>query len=339
MTAAERYAPSAPETQLARGIHAYFYDTDWSIAERRLSRLTREYPNWADGHQMLGIMLRRMDQWPRAVAELEAALALDPRSLTTTAFASTARYMVGHHDAAIELARRAQMIDPSSPAPQVNEVRTLLWGLADTTSALEVLQRTPHDAVYSWMDFVLQLRGDPEGAIRLRERMPMGGQPGSRWQLAMLHRDVGNEATMRMWADSARAMSERGVEACPPAERDTGRWCLQIALAELAIPLAILGDTVAALEAVRASELEHRQFHDGYQSTIGRAFRGLALLELGHWAEATEEYRLLLSRPSFMHPPMLRVTPATRPLRESWPPFLAMLDSIEALGPFLDRSR
>ena len=55
------------------------------------------------------------------------------------------------------------------------------------------------------------------------------------------------------------------------------------------------------------------------------------------WEESTRETRLLLSRPSFMHVPMLRIAGGMKPIRDAYPPYMALLDSVEALGPLIHR--
>lgn len=328
---AERYAGDTFESQLARAAFAYHQDRDWGAAERHLIRLTRRFPNIGEGHAMLGFLLRRMDKWPSAIAELDAAVSLDPRGYTLLTLTAEANHMVGRFDRARELASRAEEVDPSLPAAPFNYVRTLLWGLGDTVATKRFLAEGHVEGSFSWRQTLFHLRGDYEEAIRIAESM---GRVDP-WGLAVLHAEAGNSATARMWADSGRTLYERRLAACPGPEVPS--VCVQAQLTQLAVVAAIVGDTALARVRADSARLEHDRFHEGYLSSPYQSIRALTYVRLGRWEDATAELRELLSNPSYMHVAWLRIAPQFSALREAYPPFFALLDSVEAQGPLLER--
>lgn len=333
LTSAERYATGAPETLLARAAHTYFRSRDWPAAERQLVRLTRRFPNSGEGHALLGFLLRRMDEWPRVIDELDAAATLDPRNYSTLVLTAEANHMVGRFDEALAYALRAEEVDPTLPnAPSIHAL-TLLWGLGDTVAAKAFLAEDHVEEGSSWRQVLHTIRGDYDKAIRVAEEM---GRPPP-FVLAALYAEVGNLATSRMWADSGREVLEGRLPLCPGP--DVPSTCLQNTLNELALIHAIAGDTSLALDRATAARREHARFHEGLNSSPGQSQLALAYVFLGRWTDATREMRELLSRPSYMHARWLRIAPQFERLRANHPPFMALLDSVEAQGPLLPRLR
>jgi len=78
---AERLDPNAPETHLARGAGAYFFDNDWTRALAEYHGAEAGLPNDPQLLALIGYTHRRLGNWQEAVDYLERAVALNPHDL------------------------------------------------------------------------------------------------------------------------------------------------------------------------------------------------------------------------------------------------------------------
>jgi len=81
LDAAERLAPDAPETLVARGVFAYRCEEDFERALAHHLAAERSLPNDADLQDYIGAALRRLGRLSEAAVRSERAMALNPRSL------------------------------------------------------------------------------------------------------------------------------------------------------------------------------------------------------------------------------------------------------------------
>jgi TolB-like protein/class 3 adenylate cyclase/Flp pilus assembly protein TadD len=72
--------PDLPEAHLALGYYHYYGHRDYAQAMEEFTRAKRDLPNNADVHAAIGFINRRRGEWDEAVANLERAASLDPRS-------------------------------------------------------------------------------------------------------------------------------------------------------------------------------------------------------------------------------------------------------------------
>ncbi|MSU50706.1 MAG: hypothetical protein EXS37_16735 [Opitutus sp.] len=81
MAAAQRLAPDAPETRMARGSVAYFCDNDWPRALAEYKQAEVGLPNDAPLQALIAFTHRRLGHWQETVNYLERTLVLSPLDL------------------------------------------------------------------------------------------------------------------------------------------------------------------------------------------------------------------------------------------------------------------
>ena len=87
-------------------------DWDWPGAEREFRRSMELNPNYATGHQWYAEYLTTMGRAEEARAEMKRALELEPASLPISVAMASTQYYARQYDQAIELCRRAILMDP-----------------------------------------------------------------------------------------------------------------------------------------------------------------------------------------------------------------------------------
>src|SRR5438105_4332371 len=98
-------------TTLALAI--WYYDFDFSQANREFQRAIELNPNYAPGHQQYGNnTLSALGRFDEAIAEGKRAVELDPLSLVINADLGMNYYYARHHDEAIEQLRKTLEMDP-----------------------------------------------------------------------------------------------------------------------------------------------------------------------------------------------------------------------------------
>ncbi len=74
----QRLAPDAPETRMAQGTFAYLCENDWPKAVAEFQAAEASLPNDDQLRYLLAIAYRRLGRWPEAAEQLERAVALNP---------------------------------------------------------------------------------------------------------------------------------------------------------------------------------------------------------------------------------------------------------------------
>ncbi len=91
----------------------FWYEWDWGGAEAEFRRALALNPDYATAHQWYGEYLRMMGREPEAIAEIEAARALDPLSLIINTELGLPYYLEGDYDGAIRQYQKALVMDPN----------------------------------------------------------------------------------------------------------------------------------------------------------------------------------------------------------------------------------
>ena len=86
---------------------------DWVGAERAFRRALELNPGYATGHQWFGFFLSKMGRDDEAIAELERAVALDPRSLIIKTEAARVYYHAGRNGDALRMVEATEALDPT----------------------------------------------------------------------------------------------------------------------------------------------------------------------------------------------------------------------------------
>jgi serine/threonine protein kinase/Tfp pilus assembly protein PilF len=91
----------------------FYYDWDWSAAEREYKRAIELNPNYATAHSWYSIYLGAMGRHEESITEAKKSQELDPFSLIINVVASWICYLARRHDKAIEEVKKALELDPN----------------------------------------------------------------------------------------------------------------------------------------------------------------------------------------------------------------------------------
>jgi DNA-binding winged helix-turn-helix (wHTH) protein/TolB-like protein/Flp pilus assembly protein TadD len=102
------------EAHASLGTVKFFYDWDWSGAEREFRRAIELNPSYSDAHQLFSYYLSAMGRGDEALAEMKRAHELDPLSLEKLAGIGEMLYFQRQYDRAIEQYQKTLEMDPNS---------------------------------------------------------------------------------------------------------------------------------------------------------------------------------------------------------------------------------
>jgi TolB-like protein/Tfp pilus assembly protein PilF len=136
---------SLAEAHTSLGIVRLLFEWNWAEAEREFQRAIALQPGYADAHSWYAYYLALMGRADEAVAEVQVAESLDPRSVFMQLNASWVYFLAHKPDDAVAHVKRALEIDPSASV-----THSSIW------------------AAYAPVtEFVLKATGDPEHATPL----------------------------------------------------------------------------------------------------------------------------------------------------------------------------
>jgi tetratricopeptide (TPR) repeat protein len=129
--AAVRLQPDSGETHLAQAIHFYWGYLNYDRAREELAKAQRALPNNAQIFRFLGLIDRRQGRWDEAIRNLERAVDLDPRNLSTITDLGETYFNLPRYEEAIALAYRVLALEPRSIRLRINPARIRLNARAD----------------------------------------------------------------------------------------------------------------------------------------------------------------------------------------------------------------
>lgn len=141
---AERLAPNAPETHVARGNYAYFVDNDWNRALTEYRAAEADLPNDAQLLSGIGYAHRRLGHWQQAVDYLERVITLSPHDYYNGTQFAAYLLTLRRFERAVELGKRYDAWTPRDGYPQ-NIIIRVQFGVDGDRAALlrELRQRAP----------------------------------------------------------------------------------------------------------------------------------------------------------------------------------------------------
>jgi len=104
---------SSGEAHLSRALVAYWYEWDWTAAEREFRRAIELNPNSFEAHGSYSWFLAPMGRKEEAVAEAKRCVEADPLSGLANGFAGSVSVFTRQWDTAIEQLRGAIELDPN----------------------------------------------------------------------------------------------------------------------------------------------------------------------------------------------------------------------------------
>lgn len=314
-----RLQPDLPEGHLALG-HSYYYgDRNYERALAELELAKQGLPNDAQVYLAIGAIQRRQGKWTESTANLEKAVALDPKDANTLTNLASNYIALRNFEAADKTIDRAIAI-----APQSSEIAgfkgyvAILWK-GDLRMAERQYSSIPSDSdptgVMAWMrsGVLMWERRFPE-ALALLQKFPgetlatitTAPMPKSLLE-ASIYAIQGDQQTAQTKFEHALEISEQLLRDAPD---DAARH------AQHGFILAGLGRKQEAIaEGKRAIELlpESQDAFDGPRCTASLA----QIYSLT--GQADEAFRLidhLLSVPNGLTIPLLKLDPIWDPLRK-----------------------
>ena len=327
-----RLEPNLPEGHLALGFSYYYGDRDYERALAEFEIAKRDLPNEAQAYMAIGAIQRRQGKWTESTANLEKAVALDPKNASMLVNLAWNYMAVRNFEAADKTVDRAIAVAPKSFA--VTALKAYL--AAAWKGDLSVIEKQsapiPEDVDPSGLVtferyWVLTLQRKFPEALAVVQKFPRETlityttAPAPKAFLeGNIHFLEGDKPRSQAEFEKARVISEQLLRDAP---EDPARH------AQHGFILAALGRKEEAIaEGKRAVALlpESQDAFDGPRGTA-------ALAQIYAWTgESDEAFRLLdhlLSVPNGLAVPMLKLDPAWDPLRKD-PRFQALIDKYTA---------
>jgi TolB-like protein/Flp pilus assembly protein TadD len=322
--------PDLPEAHLARGFSYYYGDNNYEAALKEFEIAKNGLPNESEVYLALGAIQRRQGKWDESTANLEKAVALNPKDVWPAQNLAFNYQMLRDFDKANLTVDRALAVDAT--APGTLELKSKLailekgdFGVAE--KAFAAVKSVPLTGelkvkiIGSRCEVFLLERKYQEG-LQEAESLPdeqIAVFPGGLWAkyyyIGFARKALHDEAGSRAAFEKSKSAAEEQVKRNPDSED---------AHIQLAKVLAQLGEKEAAVaEAQRATELrpESKDAFGGPEITVGVAE---VYAILGENDRAIEVLDGLLSRPSAITVQSIKVNPIWDPLRSD-PRFQAML--------------
>ena len=329
--------PDLPEAHLALGYSYYYGDNNYDAALKEFQIAQRGLPNESYAYLAIGAIQRRQGKWAESTANIEKAVSLNPKDSWPLQNLASNYQMVRNYDAANKTIDRALALDPTAYGPL--EVKSKLaiaekgdFSVAEKAfAAAKSVPMTKEQKLRTAgarLDVFLLERKYKEG-LQEAEKLPddqlvaafhEGAVGGKYYYIGFARQALQDDAGARAAFLKAKSAVEEGLKQSPDAA-DT-----HIQLAKV---LAYLGEKDSALaEAQRATELlpESKDAFGGPEITAGVAEVYCLVGENGRAIEVLDG---LLSRPSGVTVPLLKLSPAWDPLRND-PRFQALIDKYGA---------
>ena len=326
-----RLQPELPEAHLALGFSYYYGDNNYEAAAREFGIAQQGLPNDAEVYLAIGAIQRRQGKWAESTANLEKACSLNPKDTWPLQNLAMNYGMLRNFDAANKTIDRGLQIEPK--AFGLWEVKSKLaieekGDFSVAEKALAMLETMPKsNEVQGKMAAarisISLLSRNFAAVVQEAEKLPddlvatfPGALCGKYTSVGMAKKALGDEAGARAVFMKAKEFAEAEVRQMPDEAPP------HVGLAEA---LAWLGEKDAALaEAKRAMDLrpESKDAFDGPEITVSAAEIHAII---GDAAGAVALLDGLLSRPSPLTVPLLKLNPIWDPIRND-SGFQALLD-------------
>jgi len=327
--------PDLPEAHLAMGFSLYYGDNDFEAALKEFEIAQRELPNEAEVYLAIGAIQRRMGKWQESTASLEKAAILNPKDGFVFQNLAFNYQMLRNFDAANKAIERGLKVNPEGIGLWETKAKLAVAEKGDfsvSEQAFEAAKSIPMNdetklrIAGARADVFILQRKYKEG-LREAEKVSdnlLTGIPtalcGKYYLVGFARKALNDEAGARTALLKAKDLLEAQLKQSPDSPD------LRIQLAKV---LGYLGEKDAALtEAQHATEIlpESKDAFGGPEITAGVAeVCGI----VGETGRAIELLDGLLSRPSGITVPILKLSPAWDPLRND-PRFKALLEKYGA---------
>jgi len=307
-------SPDLPEAHLALGFYHYWghLDYEWALGEFGIAQ--KSQPNNSDLLAAIGYVQRRQGKWDEALANLKKSFGLDPRSHTMAAELGMTYTALRRYPEAERYLNLSISLAPDLPQPYSSKALLYLNWEGDAEKARKALKEGVEKTGLA--EF---MSGGPGRRIFLRipgglylnelDRLsaePFGSDTSGYFLFkAELSGLLGRPELKAAYYDSARRILENKVKAQP----QEFQFHMQLGLA-----YAGLGRKEEAIrEGKKAVELRPLT-----KDAFGFGLEALARIYVivGEYDATIDQLEYLLSIPSNISVPLLRVDPTWAPLRK-----------------------
>jgi len=314
-----RLRPDLPEGHLALGYYWYWGRLDYDQALREFTAAQARQPNDADLVFAIGAVRRRQGNWSGAIANMTRAAELDPRSNVNLFNLGESYWLTRDYTRAAKVLDDAIALAPDWALAYVLKTQVLLANGAALASARTVLHAASDRLGFAPLaraavenlniiepTFLVTADSTFHKAI---EALTVAGFPDSIGYYRLkseVYRFTGRPDVERAYLDSARVVLEARIRERP----DEAAFH-----ADLGLVYAYLG---RAADANREGEAAVRLLpiaRDAYKGGSMLAAQALIESRTGRRDAAVDKLDYLLSVPSALSRPMLRMDPAWDALR------------------------
>src|SRR3989454_300394 len=307
--------PELPEAHLAMGYYYYWGHLDYDRALREFAIVQAHQPNNGDVLAATAFVQRRQGKWAEALANLTKAIKLDPRSNTLAFEVGLTNVLIRRYPEAEQYLDRAIELAPEWPEPYTDRARLYLSWEGNTHKAerslLQSLGKTDRlvlpGRTQRLGEFFIPRDEAYQTALRGLSLSAVGSDTAAYFLFkAEFYRQNHEPRLERAYSDSARAVLEADTKKRP---EDAGfRAALGLAYAGLNRKADAIREARRSLELLPLSK-------DAYFGAARVVNLAHVYALVGESEAAIEQLKLLLSIPSEISIPLLRVDPNWDSLR------------------------
>jgi TolB-like protein/Flp pilus assembly protein TadD len=318
-----RLQPELPDAHLALGYYYYWGKLEYDAALREFTAALKRQPNNADLIFAIGAVQRRQGKWAEAVAHFARAAELDPRSSLDRFNLGETYLLVRDYPRAVHAFDEAVGLAPDWANPYVAKAQALLSSGASLQQARQVMLAASEKVTFPALAAAVVGSGSvsnfataPTFLLTTEPRYRKGIESLSLpaftdslgyYQLkAELYRHQRQPQLERSYLDSARAILEAELRVRPNEASFRGR---------LGLIYAYLGRSADAIREGEAAVTRLPISREAYGGANLAAVLALIDALTGRQDAAIDRLEYLLSIPSSLSRPLLRIDPVWEPLR------------------------
>ena len=323
--------PDLAEAHLAVGFSYYYGDNNYDAALREFEVAQGGLPNESDVYLAIGAIQRRQGKWAESTANLEKAVSLNPKEIWPLQNLTFNYAMLRNYDMANKTIDRALALDPTAREPLEVKSRLAIAEKGDFSVAEKAFEAAK--SIRMTNEQKLKTAGGRAEVFLLERKYREGlqeaeslpddllasfskGAGGKYYLVGFARKALHDEAGARAAFLKSKSLLEAQLKQSPDQAE------IHVQLAKV---LAWLGEKDSArVEAQRATELlpESKDAFGGPEIAAGVAEVHAILGDNGRAIEVLDG---LLSRPSGVTVPLLKLNPAWDALRND-PRFQALLN-------------
>jgi len=325
--------PDSAETHTALGYYYYYGRLDYDAAVAEFEKALAIRPNDASAHAPIGLIRRRQGRMAEAESELRQALEGDPRNGTLSFNLGETQTLSRKYVEAVQTFQKSVSLNPRYASGYYYLAWAYVQWKGDVTAARHVLESAskapgvedPYNGIAfylfqtalmsrDWTEASRQLEASTSGAVSSQSRyIPASLLRGQ------LFSCMGRRDSAASQYEEARRHLETKIREAPEDARLRSSF---------GIALAGLGRmTEAVREGKRSVELMSPE-RDAFRGTHHAEDLALIYTMVGNQEDAIQQLDYLLSHPSWISVPLLRLDPRWDPLRKN-PKFEALLAKYE----------